>query len=337
MATSVQPETTPAHNNAASLDTAQQRFLGLLSQEEQQPANPPEQPPKAEGSPPPAAASATEQAPAAPTAGSEQAPSESQESTSEPDAPVTYPVKFAGKEEQVTLEELTKGYSRTQDYTLKTQKLAEDKRQFDAEATQVRAERHQYQTTLETLKQAIQTQQPAEPNWEQRRLQVTPEQLAQEMMTFRETQKRIDQITAEQQRVAGLQRVDAERQFATRLEDERQKLNAALPDFADPTSGPQIRQSLYEYAKGLGFADDDIGPATTDHRVVVLIHKAMQFDKAQAAKPKIESKIENALKPAAPGNRQPAKPLNKLAEAKSRLKDTGRVEDAAAAFYQLLD
>ncbi len=330
MATQVQPETTPAHDNAGSLDTARQKFLGLLSQEDQQPPKPSEQPPQN-------AAEATQQTPPAPVEGSEAAPSESQELPPEPEAPVTYPVKYAGKEEQVTLEELTKGYSRTQDYTLKTQKLAEEKRQLESEASQVRAERHQYQTTLETLKHTIQVNQPAEPNWEQRRLQVTPEQLAQEMVGFRENQKRIDQITAEQQRVGALQQADREREFATRLEDERQKLNAALPDFADPTSGPQIRQSLYEYAKGLGFADDDIGPATTDHRVVVLIHKAMQFDKAQAAKPKIESKIENALKPAAPGNRQPAKPTSKLAEAKSRLKESGRVEDAAAAFYQILE
>ncbi len=339
MATSVSPEITPAHNNGGSLDTAQQRFMGLLSKEDQQPVKtPPEQPPKAEGTPPEAAASATEQAPAAPeNTGSEQATSEAPQESEATPVTTTYKAKINGQEVEVTLEEALKGYSRTEDYTRKTQALSEERRAFAEKQAAVDAERQRYASNLERLEQAIKDVTPDEPNWDVRRLQVTPDVLAQEMLNWRENSKRLEAIRAEQTRVQQAQMATAQETMTRHLEHEEQLLNAALPEIADPTTGPATKSALYQYAKGLGFDDNQIASATTSHQVVVLLHKAMQFDKAQAAKPKIESKIENALKPAAPGNRQPAKPLNKLAEAKSRLKESGRVEDAAAAFYQLLD
>jgi hypothetical protein len=51
--------------------------------------------------------------------------SELDEDTEEQEQPQVFSVKVDGKEVEVTLDELQKGYSRTQDYTRKTQQIAE--------------------------------------------------------------------------------------------------------------------------------------------------------------------------------------------------------------------
>ena len=67
--------------------------------------------------------------------------SELDEDTEEQEQPQVFSVKVDGKEVEVTLDELQKGYSRTQDYTRKTQQIAEARKQTEAELQAVRAER----------------------------------------------------------------------------------------------------------------------------------------------------------------------------------------------------
>jgi len=52
-----------------------------------------------------------------------------EETQEEEEQPQVYTVKVDGKEIEVTLDELQKGYSRTQDYTRKTQQVAETRKQ----------------------------------------------------------------------------------------------------------------------------------------------------------------------------------------------------------------
>lgn len=84
--------------------------------------------------------------------------SELDEETEEEEKPAeVYTVKVDGKEVEVTLDELQKGYSRTQDYTRKTQQIAETRKQVEAEASAIRAEREQYAQLLGALKQQLES------------------------------------------------------------------------------------------------------------------------------------------------------------------------------------
>ena len=70
--------------------------------------------------------------------------SEEDGESEEQDQPTHFTVKVDGKEVEVTLDELQKGYSRTQDYTRKTQQIAEIRKQVEVETEAVRAERAEY-------------------------------------------------------------------------------------------------------------------------------------------------------------------------------------------------
>ena len=87
--------------------------------------------------------------------------SEEDENSEEEEQPQVFTVKVDGKEVEVTLEELQKGYSRTQDYTRKTQQIAEVRKHAEAELQAVRAEREQYAHLLGALE--AQVQQAAQP------------------------------------------------------------------------------------------------------------------------------------------------------------------------------
>ncbi len=333
MSTSVAPETNSGgfQPPAGSLEDTKQRLLGLLSEpEDRTPSKtPPEQPAKTEASA--SAATPTEQAPAAPEK-TESEPATSTEAQA-PDASQEPP---APKVED-TPEEARAERMRAADYTRKTQEVATQRRLLAEKEAAVEAARQRYETDLGRIEQAIKDVTPDKPNWDVRRFQVTPDVLAQEMLDWNKNQERLAAIRGEQERVLQEKIAVARQQMTAHLQQEEQKLHAALPEFADPATGPSIRSSLYTYAKDLGFDDDQIASATTSHQVVVLLHKAMQWDKAQANKPKVENKIQSALATPAPQNRTPAPAKSKIAEADSRLKQSGRVEDLAAAFYQRLD
>ena len=69
-----------------------------------------------------------------------------------------YAVKVDGSEQEVTLDELMKGYSRQSDYTKKTQELAEGRKaieqlyaQYNSEIHALQQERQQYMDTLTNI------------------------------------------------------------------------------------------------------------------------------------------------------------------------------------------
>ena len=71
--------------------------------------------------------------------------------------PELYTVKVAGEEVHVTLDEALKGYSREQDYTRKTQALAEESK---AEKAAIAAARDEYLSKLQAVEQIITANQP---------------------------------------------------------------------------------------------------------------------------------------------------------------------------------
>lgn len=354
MGSSVNTDATPAGGSssgytppAGSVDEAASRLMGLLSDtpsEDQQPATAqPEQAPKKKE---PTAAE-PEQAPAAPNADGEPTASESEpaksgeESAPEGTADATprYTVKIDGQDVDVTLEEALKGYSRTQDYTRKTQQHAEDRRQFEATKAQelaaLTADRQQLKAELERVQEAVKAFTPSEPDWELRKLQVPAEQLAQEVADWQRNQKILKGIESRRAELAAQTDAEESAQRQRDLVAEHQKLQAAIPDFADPDKGAKLRQDIIDYGVSMGIPEDVLADVR-DHRYVLLLHKAMQYDKAQQAKPKIANKIEQTLTTAAPGNRNPAPKPSKLDQAKSRLQRSGRIEDAAAALMEII-
>ena len=259
--------------------------------------------------------------------------SEEEEEQEEQEQPQTFTVKVDGKEVAVTLDELQKGYSRTQDYTRKTQQIAEVRKQVEQETQAVRAEREQYAQLLGALQAQLQS---SEPQVDLERLyQEDPIEWVRQKEIMRERQEKLGAIQSEQQRLFQVTQYEQQRAMEAQLASQQEALLAALPDWKDPKKAKVEKALLVESAKAAGFSDEDL-KSVYDHRLVLLLRKAALFDQMVSKRQGIKPVVNNGPRPAKPGAAGRVSTTTESTRAKQRLAKTGRIDDAASAIELLL-
>lgn len=259
--------------------------------------------------------------------------SEESEESEEQEQAQTFTVKVDGKEVAVTLEELQNGYSRTQDYTRKTQQIAEVRKQVEQETQAVRAERQQYAQLLGALQAQLQA---TEPQVDLDRLyHEDPIEWVRQKEVMRERQEKAIAIQAEQQRLAQLSQYEQQRAMEETLSSQKEALLAALPEWRDPKKAKAEKALVVESAKAAGFSEEDL-KSVYDHRLVLLLRKAGLYDQMMSKRQGIKPVVNNGPRPAKPGAAGRVSTTTESTRAKQRLAKTGRVDDAASAIELLL-
>jgi hypothetical protein len=259
--------------------------------------------------------------------------SEEEEEQEEQEQPQTFTVKVDGKEVTVTLDELQKGYSRTQDYTRKTQQIAEVRKQVEQETQAVRAEREQYAQLLGALQAQLQS---SEPQVDLERLyHEDPIEWVRQKEIMRERQEKLGAIQSEQQRLFQVSQYEQQRAMEAQLASQQEALLAALPDWKDPKKAKAEKALVIESAKAAGFTDEDL-KNVYDHRLVLLLRKAAMFDQMVSKRQGIKPVVNNGPRTAKPGAAGRVSTTTESTRAKQRLAKTGRIDDAASAIELLL-
>ena len=259
--------------------------------------------------------------------------SEEQEEPEEQEQQQTFTVKVDGKEVSVTLDELQKGYSRTQDYTRKTQQIAEVRKQVEQETHAVRAEREQYAQLLGALQAQLQS---SEPQIDLDRLyHEDPIEWVRQKEVMRERQEKLGAIQSEQQRLAQVSQYEQQRAMEAQLASQQEALLAALPDWKDPKKAKAEKALVIESAKAAGFTDEDL-KSVYDHRLVLLLRKAALFDQMVSKRQGIKPVVNNGPRTAKPGAAGRVSTTTESVRAKQRLAKSGRIDDAASAIELLL-
>lgn len=259
--------------------------------------------------------------------------SEEEEEPEEEEQQQTFTVKVDGKEVSVTLDELQKGYSRTQDYTRKTQQIAEVRKQVEQETQAVRAEREQYAQLLGALQAQLQS---SEPQVDLDRLyHEDPIEWVRQKEVMRERQEKLGAIQSEQQRLSQVAQYEQQRAMEAQLASQQEALLAALPDWKDPKKAKAEKALVIESAKAAGFTDEDL-KSVYDHRLVLLLRKAAMYDQMVSKRQGIKPVVNNGPRPAKPGAAGRVSTTTEATRAKQRLAKTGRVDDAASAIELLL-
>ncbi len=264
---------------------------------------------------------------------------ESEDEDEEPESEPVYEVKVNGKTEKVSLREALDGYQRQSDYSRSWQALADEKKQFQAEATQVRQARDQYAERLEALALTLKDTQPKEPDWDKLRAE-NPTEYAVQRADFARFKEKQAEVEAEQRRVHGERLADWNKEQEKLLQAETEKLLGAIPEWKDETKASADKAKLVDYATGtLGYSNEELANMM-DHRALLVIRKAMLYDEGQT---KGKDKIRDKVKPAAvvlkPGHRERSPergPKSAVKRARQTLRKTGRTEDAAAYIATLL-
>jgi hypothetical protein len=260
---------------------------------------------------------------------------EQEESQEEQEQP-SYRVKVDNEEVEVTLDELLKGYSRTSDYTKKTQTLAEQRKAVEAERTKIEEAaklRDQYAQRLGIIEQML-TSQPEENLAELK--ETDPIGYAVKVAERAERDKQLAAVRAERQQLAQRQQAEQQERLQMHLTQEQERLKAAIPELADQVKGEVIRKEIRDFAKSIGFSDQEL-TQVYDHRAVMTLYKAMQYDKLQKSRPEATKKVTQAPRMMRPGTSTPeARETQESKKMREQLKRSGSKNDAARIFERLL-
>jgi hypothetical protein len=152
---------------------------------------------------------------------------------------------------------------------------------------------------------------------------------------YRDAQERVTNLQAEQQMVQQEQAQQAQQARAHFVQQEYARLVNALPEWNDKES--TIKKDVQEYATSVGFRPEEISQLA-DHRSVLIIKKAMEFDKLTkkvAPKKKAVKKVPKVQK-AGRGNSKEDAATEDLKKKRARLRKSGKQDDAASLFYDML-
>lgn len=260
--------------------------------------------------------------------------SDEAEAEEEEDKPPVFTVKVDGKNVEVTLEELQKGYSREADYTRKTQQVSEERRAFQAEAELVRTERQQYAKLLGSLQ--AQLQQNAAPQVDMDRLySEDPIEWVRQKELARDAEKVHAAIVSEKQRLSHIQAQEQYQSMQAHLAQQQDAMLKAIPEWANPDKAKAEKTLLIEWGQKLGFSSEEL-KNIFDHRAVVALRKAALYDQMMTKRGNIRPAVNNGPKPAKPGAAGRMDNTTDSRRSQQRLAKTGRVNDAASAIEHLL-
>ena len=250
-----------------------------------------------------------------------------------------YTIKVDGEELEVGIDELKNGYQRQADYTRKSQALAEQRKETEniqSERQRLEQERQMYANGL----QMLQEQQSAKLNefestdWAVLK-QEDPYQYMMKKDEYRDTQDKAYNLEQEQLQIVQEQMQQHQAAKAEFVRTEYTRLVQALPEWED--SGSTIKTDIREYASSIGFQPQEIDQLA-DHRSVLVIKKAMEYDKLTtkvAPKKKAVKKVPKVQK-SGRGNSNEDAAAEAVNKKRARLRKSGKQDDAASLFFDML-
>jgi len=247
----------------------------------------------------------------------------------------TYRVKAGGEEKEVTLQELVSGYQKGDDYTKKSQALAEQRKAVEAEAYAVNEAmqmREQYARRLGQVQQLLQEDNGQFANLEELK-ENDPIQYAIKVAEQTENNKKLQLLQQEQNKLAHAQQHQVAQHQAKLVAHEASMLTEKVKEFSDPKKSEQLKGEIRNFGKSIGFTDNELSQVY-DHRHVMVMQKAMEYDKLQKANPSVTKKLAKAPKMSKKGNK--IAKTDVYTKQKKRLKSSGKLTDAVDVFKNFI-
>jgi len=252
---------------------------------------------------------------------------EDAEEDEEDSAPDLYTVKVDGKEVQVSLEDLKRGYSGQQYVQKGMQEAAQLRKQAEEAYAALMAERQQVNQVIQQVQQGQLMSPPKEPD---RSL------FESDPIGYMEAKlKYDDDLAAYQGQQMQVQQFLQQQSYAEQqaqqvyLQQELEKLKSTVPEFADPKLATKARDELIRVGSEVyGYQPEEIG-MVMDSRAIRVLRDAAKYQAMMRGK-KDATKLKTAPKsrPVKGGAKRTDSNVKAVRERKSRLKQTGSIDDA---------
>lgn len=223
-------------------------------------------------------------------------------------------VSVDGVEYEVTADEAFKGYMRQQDYTRGTTATAELTRKLHAQDQFVRQEYAQRINQLNSLAQVLHQELVGDQSSLAGLIESDPQEYLRRQALMGHRAQLLNQVQAQHQAINQMQINDSRQKGAESLKANEAKLLERLPEWRDEGRRVQAQREIVQSLLDVGYTTDELNELS-DHRAVLVAHKAMLWDKAQALKGKQVARPP--VKPVTPGSGY--KPDKQAASAKKSL------------------
>lgn len=228
-------------------------------------------------------------------------------------------VKVDGEEQQVSYEDLIKGYS-GQAYVQKgMSENAAKSKELEATVQTLQSERQAVLQAFQALQSGNVIPQPVPPQIDANEDPIgwTQEQARyqSEMMQYNQQQAAVQQLEAQN---------TAHQDQASKayMQEQRAKAVELIPDLGDAEKAPAVMKNLLDVAGSYGYQPDEIN-GITDARVLAVLKDAASYKALQSSTAKGQKKVEGArpvLKPGAKraGNKGAAQKAKRAKAMKSQ-------------------
>jgi len=246
----------------------------------------------------------------------------------------TFTVKVDGQEVEVTQEELVNGYSRQQDYTRKTQELSQQRKTIEQKQSELEQRDAIYSQLLPKMEAQLNSALGEEPDWNSL-YEDDPVGYVRQQQVWNEQKQKLDAVQAEQQRLQQESFVEQQKLIQQQVEEGQTKLLEVIPEWQNQEVANKEKAEIASYAtEVLGYTQEEIN-SVYDWRALLGLRKAWLSDKiAETVKKKPTQKAPARV--ARPGTANKRKSVAPVKRAKQRLAKSGKVQDAAKVFEQLL-
>lgn len=246
-------------------------------------------------------------------------------------------VTIDGQQYEISPEEALAGYARQSATTRRFQEAAELKKKFNEALEATQTEQSKYVQALKVLEDAF-TGALNEPDWNS--LRNDPAKYDRERVAFLERKEQLGQLQAARKQAETQAQETAKAARDSRLEEQRELLMTAIPEWVDSDRASKESADMVKYAmKQYGYSAEDFSEID-DHRVYVILRKAMLYDGAKQKPGKAKGSKPNSpsLRPGSkPPRGKSAKGAKARDKALSRLKKTGSMDDALEAVIHMID
>ena len=248
--------------------------------------------------------------------------------------PQTFTVKVDGQEVEVTQDELINGYSRQQDYTRKTQELSQQRKTIEQQQAELAQRDAIYSQLLPKMEAQLKGELANEPDWNTL-YEDDPVGYVREKQLWDEKKEKLSAVSAEQQRLQQEALVKQQQQIAQFVEYGNQKLLEIIPEWQNQEVATKEKLAISEYAVNtLGYTPQEI-QQVYDYRALLGLRNAWLNSKTvEATKKKPTQKAPARV--ARPGTTNRPKSAAPVKKAKQKLAKTGKIQDAAKVFEQLI-
>ena len=245
-----------------------------------------------------------------------------------------YRVTVDGSEIEVTQDELINGYSRQQDYTRKTQELANQRKTIEQQAQELAQRDAIYAQLLPKMEAQLKGELVNEPDWDSL-YNDDPIAFVREKQLWDEKKEKLKAAEAENARLQQESYAQQQQLIAQQVQEGQQKILEIIPEWKNAEVAQKEKLAIRDYGINvLGYAPQEMD-AIYDYRALLGLRNAWLNSKTvEATKKKPTQKAPARV--ARPGTTTRKKSVAPAKRAKQVLAKTGKVQDAAKVFEQFL-